>query len=163
MKIRDICQPGGYFVLNPGGPYEEVLKNTWVKDGADLALQSIFQAQAVFAAAFHLGLTGASYTYESATLASINASEPAGNGYARQSLTRNTTDWSVSLVNGVMRAASKIVTFTASANWDKTWSRMFICDQTASKVISLSGATPTPRTVLAGQGPPIQYFYYLSG
>jgi hypothetical protein len=104
-----------------------ITPNTVVKDGAEMFLQLLFQATDNLPASFWLGLTGASYDYDNALLSDIVAAEPSGNGYARQELVRNDTDWDVSEVNGIMRARSKIVTFVASANWDKTWKRMFLC------------------------------------
>ena len=154
---------GGYFVFNPGTPLEERIKNTLTADGAEMILQAAFQADDNFAAALYMGLSNASYTYESASVASIAAEEPSGNGYARAALTRNATDWTVSLINGIMRVQSKLCTFTASGNWSKNWSRAFIIDQTATKVIAASGAAPSERVVLTGQGPTVQYEFWLPG
>jgi hypothetical protein len=155
---------GKYTILDKKGNVE--INNTIVKDGATLMLRSLFRGEATMPAAFYLGLTSASYTFDDATLADMAVLEPAGNGYARQLLTRNTTDWTVQEVNGVLQAVSKIVAFTASANWDKVWDRMFLCDAasgTSGNVYSVSGPAPSPRTVLSGAGPSIRYEFWLRG
>jgi hypothetical protein len=68
---------GGYFVINPGQSDEEWIKNTLVGEGAEYFLQTLFQAAAVLPVNFYIGVTKQSYTYENATLALINAEEPA--------------------------------------------------------------------------------------
>lgn len=150
-----------------GGIFEfqgQRIPNTIVKNGAEIFLQNLFQdVQTNMPAAYYLGLTDATYTYDSADLSDIAAGEPTGNGYARQLLTRNDTDWDVAEVNGLMRARSKLVTFTASANWDVAWSRMFLCNQasgTSGFVFALSGALLTPATVLSGDGPSVRYEFW---
>lgn len=156
---------GGYFIEHVAGRAGKPIKNTLLQTGASWFLRTMFRGEAVLPATYYLGLTNATYTFTS-TLAVLAAGEPAGNGYARQPLVKNTTDWTVQSVNGVMQALSKICLFTASADWDKTWQRMFICDVvngTAGNVIAVSGPAPTPRTVLNGQGPSIQYQYFLRG
>lgn len=159
---------GGYFVEElPGG--EEILhKNTLVATGASWFLRDIFRKEtALLPNTYYLGLTNAAYTFDQATLlAALAVGEPVGNGYARMPLVRGTADWTVQEVNGVMQALSVTCAFTASANWDKTWTRAFICNAaagTAGEVISVSGPAPAARTVLSGQGPSIKYEYYLRG
>lgn len=154
----------GQFTLFRKNTPPLVIPNTVVKNGAEIFLQLLFQAiDTNMPATFYLGLTNASYTYDSADLTDIMAGEPAGNGYARQALNRDDTDWDVSEVNGLMRARSKVCDFTASANWDKTWSRMFLCDRAADDagfVFALSGPTVTPQTVLSGDAPSLRYEFW---
>lgn len=159
---------GGYFeLLDADGNVIYRKKNTLVAQGASWFLRTIFRGEAVLPATYYLGLTNAAYTFDQANLlTALNAGEPVGNGYARQALVKNTVDWTVQEVNGVMQALSKIATFTASADWSAQWLRMFICDQaagTAGQVISVSGPAPALRTVLNGQGPSVRYTYYLRG
>lgn len=156
---------GGHFVEWVDGKPLPPLKNTLLRTGASFFLRTIFRGEAVLPATYYLGLTNIAGGWLS-TLADIAVGEPVGNGYARQALVKNTVDWTVQEVNGFMQALSKIDVFTASANWDKQWNRMFICDQaagTAGNVFSLSGPAPALRTVLTGQGPSIQYEYFLRG
>jgi hypothetical protein len=129
--------------------------NTLVGEGFALWLRTIFRAEAVLAANFYLGLTNAAIGYGD-SLATAAAGEPSGNGYARQALTRGTGAWTVEQVNGLYRARSSLVTFTASANYDKTYTRMFLCDVSAGtggKLHAASGPTPNPIQVLSGAGP----------
>lgn len=154
---------GGYFNIISEG---EVIKNTFVAAGASLLLRAVFRGEAVLPAVYYLGLTNSSYDFDNTTLANIAVGEPSGHGYARQALTQNTIDWTVSEVNGVMRAISKTALFTASSNWDKAWNRMFLCDQssgTSGILFSVSGPTPSAQTVLSGAGPSIRYEFYLRG
>lgn len=157
--------PGGHYrILNPDGTYTRV-KNLLCRTGASWFLRTVFRGEAVLPATYYMGLTNVAESWTS-TLADLAAGEPAGNGYARQPLVKNTVDWTTQEINGFMQALSKIVVFTASANWDKQWNRMFICDLnagTGGNVISVSGPAPALRTVLTGQGPSIQYEYFLRG
>lgn len=139
---------------------------TMTAAGSTLIFRSVFRGEAVLPAIWYLGLTNASYTFDGVTLAGLAAGEPVGNGYARQVLNRDTSDWTISEVNGVIQVQSKTVIFTASANWDKSYSRMFLCDAsagTAGIVYAVSGPTPAPRTVLLGAGPSVSYQFFLRG
>lgn len=156
---QNIC---GVFVLNPGTSHEKRVQNTIVEDGADKILRSVFRAEATLPVAFYMGLTNATYAFDDADLTDIEVGEPVGNGYARQTLTRNTSDWGApSLENNAMRIVSKSVTFTASAAWDKTWTRMFLANVAngAGNVFALSGAL-SPQTVLSGAGPTLRYEWW---
>lgn len=159
--------PGGHFrILDPKVPDGYIrIKNLLLKQGAQRTLQVTYQAAAATPASYYMGLTNVTENWNS-TLADLAAGEPVGNGYARQAIAKNNVDWTVQEVNGFMQALSKIVTFTASANWDKQWNRMFITDQaagTAGYVWSVSGPAPSLRTVLTGAGPSCQYEYFLRG
>jgi hypothetical protein len=144
-----------------------LLPNTWVKDGASLALRRLFRGENVFATVLYLGLTNASYTFDVAPLTTLAAGEPVGNGYARQAINTNTSDWTVQEVGGVMQAVSKTCVFTCSgAPWTVAWQRAFLCDQasgTAGLVYAVSGPAPAPRTVNVGAGPPINYQFWMRG
>jgi hypothetical protein len=164
MHVHDI-RNGGYFVEYQNGIPLEPIKNTLVEQGAKWFLQTMFRGEDVLPDTYYLGLTNATYSFTSA-LSVLTAGEPSGNGYVRQALNRDTTDWTVQVVNGVMQALSKVVTFTASANWDKSWQRAFICDVETGdtgNIIAVSGPAPTARTVLSGAGPSVQYQYFLRG
>lgn len=154
---------GGVYTINRGKPNERRVKNTVVKDGAELFVRSLFRGEAVMPATFYMGLTNANYSYSSALLSDIAVGEPTGNGYARQPLGRNTTDWAFATVGNFTKAESIDVTFTASAQWDKAWTRMFLCNVasgTAGIVFSLSKAID-PQTVLSGEGPTLNYEHWI--
>ncbi|HMD82453.1 MAG TPA: hypothetical protein VKE92_14150 [Anaerolineales bacterium] len=156
---------GGCFVLidpKTGRELEEIA-NTIVGDGADAFLRSLFRGEATAPATYYLGLTNASYTFASATLTAIAAGEPSGNGYARQALVKNTSDWAVSAVNNQYKAESISVTFTASGTWSPNWTRMFLCNAssgTSGIVFALSGAR-SAQVVQSGQGPTLKYRFWL--
>lgn len=153
----------GVYVLNPGTPFEERIRNTLVGDGAEAMLKSMFRGESTLPATYYLGLTNASYTFASATLTAIAAGEPSGNGYARQALNKDTTDWAVASVNNQWRAQSKTVTFTATGTWTPNWTRMFLCNAasgTSGIVFSLSGAR-SAQTVQSGQGPTLRFEFWL--
>lgn len=166
MRIRDL-RNGGYFVEHVEGKEPLHIKNTLVAQGAQWFLRTMFRGEAVLPATYYLGLTNSSYTFDTATLALMAAGEPVANGYARQALNKNTTDWTVQEVNGVYQALSKIVTFTCTtAPWTVNWLRMFLCDAaagTAGNVVAVSGPAPAARVVNVGAGPSIQYQFYLRG
>lgn len=142
---------------------DKIIPNTICADGAEMFLKSLFQAAAVMPTNFYLGFTNADLDYDS-DLADAEAGEPSGNGYARATLVRNNTDWTVEQVNGVFRARSKTSTFTASANWDKTWTRLFIANVAsgAGKLICASGPAPSAVQVTTGNGPTAAYVYNIS-
>lgn len=161
---------GGYFVeyVKSRGRFKESArhKNTLTATGAGWLLRSFFRGEALAPATYYMGLTNATYTFDSNTLASMAAGEPVGNGYARMALVKNTTDWTVQeLGTNIMQALSKLVTFTCTtAPWTINWVRGFICDAaagTAGNVIAVSGPAPAPRVVLVGAGPTLNYQYYL--
>lgn len=166
MRIRDL-KSGGYFVEYFEDGSELAIKNTLVEKGAEWFLRTMFRGESVLPSTYYMGLTNAAYTFDTATLASIAAGEPVGNGYARQALNKNTTDWTVQEVNGVLQALSKMVTFACTGSpWTVAWVSAFLCDAasgTSGNVISVSGPAPAPRTVGVGFGPSLQYQYYLRG
>jgi len=154
---------GGEYILHPGKPNECRVKNTVTGDGAALFLRNLFRAEAVMPATFYLGLTNASYTYSSALLVDIAAGEPTVGGYGRQPILRDIPSWVISQISDTTRCRSIPVTFTATAQWDKQWTRMFLCDAasgTVGTVFSLSKALD-PQTVLAGQGPSMAYEHWI--
>lgn len=165
-RIRDL-RTGGYFVENPGTRHEHTIKNTIVAQGGTLWLRAIFRGEATVPGSYYLGLSNAAYTFDNATVTLLAAGEPVGNGYARKQLQANTGDWTVSEVNGVLQAQSKIVTFTCSgAQWTVAYTRMFLVDSASGNsgnIYAVSGPTPSPRTVLVGAGPSVQYNFWLRG
>lgn len=156
---------GGNFILQ-NGLLVPLVPNTIVEFGAEALLKFMFQDDdSDYPASWYLGLTNASYEFDTADLlTALAAEEPTGNGYARQALSRDDTTWDVSVVNSLWRARSTTATFTASAGWDKDWSRMFLCDVasgTAGNVFCVSKALSTPQTVLSGQGPLLAYEFWI--
>lgn len=156
MKIR------GQFLHNG-----DLIDNTVIGQGVSLFLRSLFRAESVMPADFYIGLTNSSVDFLDGTaLATAAATEPSGHGYARQATVRGTSDWTVELVNGVYRARSKVVTFTASSDYTQAYSRLFLTDQasgTAGIVFAVSGPTPDPVLILNGAGPSCGYIFNMGG
>jgi len=155
----------GEFTVNPNTPFEQRLKNTLVSDGASYFLRTLFRAEAVLPANFYIGLTNANPGFDLSTLVAIAAGEPnTAQGYARQPAVRNTTDWTVTEINGAWRARSKLVTFTASGTYSIDWVRLFLCNLvsgTGGNVFSLSAPAIAPNHVLVGGGPSVVYDFWM--
>jgi hypothetical protein len=142
-----------------------VIPNTIVGEGMALLLRAVFRGEAVLPTNYYLGLTNVAAGYGD-SLATVAAGEPVGNGYARQPLVKSTSGWTVEQVNGFYRARSVVANFTASANYDKTYSRLFLCDVvsgTGGKLWAVSGPTPSPVQVLSGIGPSAAYILNIQG
>lgn len=98
------------------------LPNLMPDQGEQWLLQVAFSEAASVPAAFYIGLTDettpGSSIDEATTLAGVadgtDGTEPSGNGYARQAVNSDATDWIVEQDAGDYRARSKVVTFTAS-------------------------------------------------
>ena len=106
-------------------------ENTLLDDGEQMLLDIGFRAAAQ--GSFYLGVANDT-PLETDTLADL-AGEPVGNGYARQALARNSTDWPVLALNsGDYQVISKLVTFTASGGSIGPVNIMFLCDAASGTV-----------------------------
>lgn len=142
-----------------------VQRNTIVKSGALLFLQSLFQSQSVLPSSLYLGLCNSTYTYAT-TLADVTATEPTTGGYARIAVARNVDNWTLSAMEYAYMIESKQVTFTATADWDKTWTQAFICDAASGStgnLIAISKILANPVQVEAGTPPSISWRHYIRG
>lgn len=145
-----------------------VLPNNVLDEGEESFLKMIVQASVADVAAggnFYVGMCGLTFA-ESTTLATLVGEPTVTNGYARKAVTRNATDWpTVDLVGGVRRAATGILTFTASGgNFSVGFSRLFLCNVasgSAGKLFSVSGALPSPIIVTPTTPLPVTYELYL--
>lgn len=154
---------GGRFIFFPDTPKQFIIPNNVLSAGRELFLKQVFQAD-TSVTDFYLGLMGAAFA-DDTTLADILASsEPTigTGGYAREQLTRDSTDWpTIQQVNGEWQARSKLVTFTASgADFDTSVSRAFLCDVSAGSagnLLAVSGALPAALTIADGDSLPIKY------
>jgi len=89
-----------------------MVKNALVDQGEQLILDTIFRNQAI-TSQFFVGLAN-DVISETDGLSDI-AGEPGGNGYARQALNRDLTDWPILVLHeGDYRTESKEVVFAAS-------------------------------------------------
>lgn len=142
----------------------EIVPNGMIGEGVEWLLRNAFRAEAVLPANWYIGLTNAAVAYGD-SLATAAAGEPVGNGYARQPLVRNTTDWTAEQVNGIWRVRSKTVTFTASGTWTVDYQRMFIASVVsgAGRLLSVSGSLASPVHITAGNGPTVDYRLNVGG
>ena len=116
---------GQFIITRPNGD-EIILPNTIVEEGAEAYLARIFQGSAI--TGFFVGLCDQGPIHTD-TLASITSEPTIGvNGYARQALAQNGTDWPViSTVNEESFIESKQVDFTAAGgDFDNAHSRLFL-------------------------------------
>ncbi len=115
---------------------------------------------------YHLGLCGDANVAEDAVLADLTDEPTSAGGYARKPLVRNVTDFPViDQVNGVFRAQSKLLTYTASgAAFSTAFTRAFICNVatgTVGRLLAFSGGLPSGVTLLDGQSFDLKYELYL--
>lgn len=82
-------------------------------EGEQYFLQAALSEEQSVPASFFIGLDDRAALAEADTLASLSG-EPVGNGYSRQTVNSDATDWVVSQVAGDYQAKSKTVRFTAS-------------------------------------------------
>ena len=134
------------------------LHNLMPDEGEQWLLEVAFSEVQSVPAAFQIGLTDqvASNIDEATTEATIadgtDGVEPSANGYARQPVNSDGTDWTVALDAGDYRAVSKVVTFTASGGSippSGAVDFMFLATGAAGKLIS-AVALSTGRVILDG-------------
>lgn len=172
-QIADAIRSGasGAFVFYPGEEREIRAPNTIVAEGEKSFLQMLLQGDNTIVAAaanFYLGLCGLAFGDQSTTLSTL-AGEPAvSNGYARQAISRDTTGWpsgNLVQVNGIWKAATKIINFTASGgDFSVAIQRAFLCSVSAGssgKLFAVGGQLSSPITVTSGTSLPAQYELYL--
>lgn len=158
----------GAFRFFAGTPDEVVLPNNLIAEGEKDFLKMIFNDDHSVVAgggSFYLGLMGATFDKVTSTLATITGEPSAAGGYARISITRDATGFpTFTQVNGVWKAVSKQVSFTATgADFSVSWSRVFLCtvaSGTSGHLLSVSNAYTTPITILNGVSFPIVYEFY---
>ncbi len=117
---------GEFIILQPDGN-EIILPNTIVAEGAEAYLARIFQNASI--TGFFVGLCDQGPVH-SDVLVDITTEPTIGvNGYARQALVQNSTDWPlIDTQNEESFIESKQVDFTASGgDFDNAHSRLFLC------------------------------------
>lgn len=95
-------------------------------EGEHFFCDVIFNETQSVPAAYYLGLDNRASLAEADTLASLSG-EPSGNGYARQPVNSDDTDFTVSQESGDFQAKTKTVTFTASGGSIGPVTKMFLC------------------------------------
>ena len=141
---------GQFIIMLPGGD-EIILPNTIVEEGAEAYLARIFQNASI--TGFFVGLCDQGPVHTD-TLTSISTEPTIGvNGYARQALVQNGTDWPTILTqNEETSIESKQVDFTASGgDFDTAHSRLFLCSVltgTSGILYAYSAALQVATTLL---------------
>jgi hypothetical protein len=93
--------------------------------------------------AYYIGLDNRASPAEADALTSLSG-EPSGNGYARQAVNSDNTDFTVSQEGGDYQAKTKTVTFTCTGAAWPTVSQMWLCTVatgTAGKLIATAALT----------------------
>ncbi|MFX1300371.1 MAG: hypothetical protein ACFFDE_05455 [Promethearchaeota archaeon] len=117
---------------------EEITANILHDEGEQFIVQVVFSEAQSVPAAYYIGLDNRSSPAEADTLTELSG-EPSGNGYARQAVNSDATDWTVTQEGGDYQAKSKTVTFTASGGSWPSVQQMFLCtvaSGTAGKLIA---------------------------
>lgn len=91
---------------------EKNLHNIFHDEGEEFILDVVFNETQSVPATYYIGLDDRGTVAEADTLPP--AGEPVGNGYVRQAVNSDATDWTVSQVGGDFQAVSKTVVFTAA-------------------------------------------------
>lgn len=160
----------GQFIIFEKDGSETIVKNQIVADGAAAFLNLIFLNTEINP--FWLGLTTSVYEFDTATEALIAAGEPVGNGYIRKFLDRTVDNWNIETVGGFYRARSKIVTWNATGDWTKAWTRMFLTNKpsvvpppgdAAPIIYCLSGPKPDGQIVRLGDTVNLAYELWIRG
>ena len=133
--------------------WEDVARpNVFHDEGEQFVCQVVFSEAQSVPAAYYLGLDNRTSLAEADALTSLSG-EPTGNGYARQAVNSDATDWTVSQNAGDYQAKSKTVTFNATGGSWGPVSKLFLCTVgtgTAGKLVC-SLALSQSRTLQNGE------------
>ena len=115
---------GEYVIFNEDGAEILVVPNTLVKEGQQQLMNALFNRDDISGLNFKFGVFSEVPNYTT-VFADPYATEPVGNGYARQSVAAS--GWTIVAQNTEVYAQSPSVTFTAAGgNYDKTFNRFFM-------------------------------------
>jgi hypothetical protein len=130
---------------------ERHVPNMLHDEGEQFILQVTFSEAQSVPANYYIGLDARSSLAEADNLAALSG-EPSGNGYARQPVASDATDFTIAQVGDDYRATTKTVTFTcATAAWSavtKAW-LCTVVSGTSGKLIC-SAALSASRTLQVG-------------
>jgi hypothetical protein len=134
---------------------QENIRNLLHYEGEEFILQAIFLGgktnNTFIPTNYFLGLDNRIPVQQFDTLASLNA-EPVFNGYTRQNLSSSGGDFAVVFEDGVFKALSNIVAFTASGGSWGPVQNLFLCTTNDNTGTLISSATiDTPITVNDGE------------
>lgn len=155
---------GQFNIILPNGD-KIIVPNTIVAEGAEAYLARLFQGSAI--TGFFVGLCDQGPAHAD-VLVDITTEPTIGvNGYARQALAQNGTDWPIiSTQNEESFIQSKQVDFTASGgDFDAAHSRLFLCSVSTGSggvLYAYSAALQLPTTVLDTETFSAQYQLFLN-
>lgn len=155
----------GQFIITPPNGDKIILPNTIVAEGAEAYLARLFPGTVL--TGFFVGLCNQGPAHAD-SIVDITSEPTIGvNGYARQALAQNATDWpTISTQNEESFVQSKQVDFTASGgDFDAAHSRLFLCSVltgTAGILYAYSAALQTATTVLDTETFSAQYQLFLN-
>lgn len=172
-QILDLDLPppknhGRFHILTPEKKIISV-DNMICSAGAESLLKMMFRgttADVSVGGNFYIGICGSAAAFAD-TLASISTEPTVTNGYARIALTRDATGFpTIATVNGIWRALSKSITFTASGGaFSQNLVRIFlsnVASGTSGILYAYSGALINAITIADGQSYQITYEFYLN-
>ena len=155
----------GQFIITPPDGNKIILPNTIVAEGAEAYLDRIFRNASI--TGFFVGLCN-QVPDNADTLSDITTEPTIGvNGYARQNLAQNGTDWpTIATADEESSILSKQVDFTAAGgDFDAAHSRLFLCSVLTGSVgvlYAFSAALATATTVTSGTTWSAQYQMFLN-
>lgn len=130
---------------------EEQVPNLFHQYGEEFLLSLAFDTDAGYTAPtfYYLGMDNRSTIAYEDTIGTIDG-EPSTNGYGRQTLS-STSGFSVSLVDGRMRATTGIITFSATGgSWGPVRNLFLATSVDGSGVLLASNALSSTRTLTDG-------------
>ena len=133
--------------------WEDFGPNVFHDGGEEWLCKVAFSEAATVPVNFYIGLDNRTSAAEADTLASLSG-EPSGNGYSRQAVASNATDWTVSQDGGSgdWQALSKTVTFTASGGSIGPVKQMFLATSSdGSGVLICTRPLSQTRTLADGE------------
>lgn len=154
----------GQFIITRQNGDKLILPNTIVEEGAEAYFARMFQGSAI--TGYFVGLCDQGPIHAD-QLADITSEPTIGvNGYARQQLQQNGTDWpTIDTQNEESSIISKQVDFTASGgDFDQAHSRLFLCSVVSGAGIlyAYSAALQTATTVLDTETFSAEYQMFLN-
>ena len=139
--------------------FSSVDVNALTDQGEQDVLETFYVNQSAPASNFFLGLSN-STPVDTSTLSTIT--EVSGSGYARQTITRNTTGWPTrGLVGGDWQLQAATATFTATGTWT-TANYAFLCSVTSGTSGRLWNYVQLSVARTLGNGDSLQFTYKIT-
>ncbi len=127
--------------------------NIYHDEGEEFSVKVLFTEESSVPANYYLGLDARSSLAEDDDLAALSG-EPSGNGYSRQTVASDNTDFTAQQDGGTSdwEAVTKEVTFAASGgDWSELKNIFLATSSDGSGKLIASAVFDTPRTVKDGE------------